>query len=255
MESLARPRIDDVGLRMPKGLPAEVAQPFAAHVAAKTMALRSQAMAQAGPDVAVGNNPWLRLKFVLDIIATSIVPEAEHTIADFAAEADIQCRAGCSFCCHQNVDVTIPEAILVALRLAKDDAPRAAAVLEAADLFKDLDDEQRVATGRPCPLLVDDRCSIYAVRPITCRSCTSPDAKRCEEAKRLAEAGEQTLAIEIYVVLQFLCSGEQTAIRGICRDLGLQADIVELTQTVAAILRNPQLVERWAAGERVFTAR
>jgi hypothetical protein len=56
-------------------------------------------------------------------------------------------------------------------------------------------------------------------------------------------------------VLQFLCNGEQAATLGICRDLGLQDDIVELTQTVAAILRDPRLVERWAAGERVFAAR
>jgi hypothetical protein len=63
------------------------------------------------------------------------------------------------------------------------------------------------------------------------------------------------LPIEIYVVLRFLCGGEQGAIRGICRDLGLQIDIVELTQTVAAIIRDPTLIERWASGEHVFAAR
>ena len=56
-------------------------------------------------------------------------------------------------------------------------------------------------------------------------------------------------------MLRFLCGGEQTAIRGICRDLGLQDDMVELTQTVAAIIRDPDPIQRWAAGEHVFAAR
>jgi hypothetical protein len=169
--------IDDVGLRLPKGMSEETAEPFMEYVVGKAVALRTQAMAAAGPAVAVGANPWVRLKFMIDIMTTAMLPQAEHTIAEFVASgAEIQCRDGCSFCCHQNVDVTIPEAILVTLRLANDHDPRRDAVLEAAELFKDLDDDARIATGRPCPLLVDRRCSVYEARPLACRSFTSPDA-------------------------------------------------------------------------------
>jgi Fe-S-cluster containining protein len=247
--------IDDVGLPMPKGLPEEVAEPFVEHVVTKAMTLRSQAMALAGPDVAVGNNPWVRLKFMLDILGAAILPQTEHTVAEFAAEADIQCRAGCSFCCHQNVDTTIPEALLVALQFGDEADPRRAAILTAADAFRDLDDDARVMTGKPCPMLVDHRCSVYNVRPINCRSFTSPDATNCRESMRRIEVGETPLPIEVYVVLRFLCGGEQAAVRGICRDLGLQADIVEMTQTIAAIIRDPTLIERWASGEKVFAPR
>lgn len=255
MDSLEIRGIDDVGLPMPNGMPEEVAEPFIEHVAAKAMALRTQAMALAGPDIAVGGNPWMRLKFMLEIMGASILPQAEQTIAEFTAAADVQCRTGCSFCCHQNVDVTIPEAILVALQLGNEADPRRDAILAAADAFRGLDDDARIATGKPCPLLVDHRCSVYNVRPITCRSLTSPDAARCQAAMQSLEAGEGPQPIEIYVVLRFLCGGEQGAIRGICRDLGLQADIVELTQTVAAIIREPTLIERWASGETVFAPR
>jgi len=255
MDSIELRSIGDVGLPMPKGLREEVAAPFVEHVATKAAALRSQAMGLAGPTIAVGRNPWMRLKFMLDIMGASILPQAEKTIAEFAAQADIKCRAGCSFCCHQNVDVTIPEAMLVALQLGDEADPRRTAILAAADAFRDLDDDARIATGKPCPLLVDHRCSVYNVRPINCRSFTSPDATNCHESMRRIEAGEAPLPIEVYVVLRFLCGGEQAAIRGICLDLGLQADIVELTQTVAAIIRDPMLIERWAAGEKVFAAR
>jgi Fe-S-cluster containining protein len=260
MDSVELRGIDDVGLPLPKGLPEEVAEPFVEHVATKAIALRSQAMAIAGPDVVVGGNPWVRLKFMVDIMATSILPQTEQTVAEFAAQTDIQCRAGCSFCCHQNVDTTVPEAILVALQLGNENDPRRAAVLAAADAFRDLDDDARIMTGKPCPLLVDHKCSVYHARPINCRSFMSPDATNCQESMRRIDAGEVAagetpLPIEVYVVLRFLCGGEQAAVRGICRDLGVQSDMVELTQTVAAIIRDPALIGRWAAGEKVFAAR
>ena len=250
--------IEDVGLRLPQGLTEEMATPFMEHVVHKAASLRSVAMANAGPAAVRDGDPWARLKFVIDIMTTGMLPQADRTVAEFAAAAGaakIQCRSGCTFCCHQNIDVTIPEAILVALRLAKDAAPRADAVLEAADLFAGLDDEARIATGRPCPMLVEDRCSVYEIRPLACRSFASPNADNCRAALDSVKAGNGVMPAEVYVVLQFLCNGEQSATLGVCRDLGLQADIVELTQTVAAILRDPQLVTRWAAGERVFTAR
>lgn len=255
MDSIEIRGIEDVGLLMPTGMSDEIAEPFIEHVATKAAALRTQAMALAGPDVAVGGNPWVRLKFIVDIMGLSILPQADKTVAEFVAAGDVQCRAGCSFCCYQNVDVTIPEAILVALQLGNEADPRRDAVLATADALRDIDDDARIATGKPCPLLVDNRCSVYSVRPITCRSLTSPDAARCHQAMASLEAGDGPLPIEIYVVLRFLCGGEQGAIRGICRDLGLQSDIVELTQAVAAIIRDPALIQRWAAGEQVFAAR
>jgi hypothetical protein len=248
--------IEDVGLHLPKGMNEEAAEPFIAYVAAKAMALRTQAVAMAGPDVTVGRAPWPRLKFMIEIMREGILPQANRTIDEFiAAGAAIQCRDGCSFCCYQNVDATIPEAIMVALRLVADDDPRRAAVVETADAVKDLDDEARIATARPCPFLIDKSCSVYEDRPLACRSLTSPDAARCHQAMDDLQSGRGVAPIDTYVVLRFLCSGEQAATRGICRDLGLQDDFVELSQAVAAIVRDPTLIERWASGERVFHAR
>jgi Fe-S-cluster containining protein len=248
--------IDDVGLRLPQGLSEEMAAPFMDYVVMKAAALRGAAMNGAGPAVAVGPNPWVRLKFMVDVMTTGLLPQADATVAEFAAaDAKIQCRSGCTFCCHQNVDVTIPEAILVALRLGDEADPRRAATLEAAEMFTGLDDEARIATGRPCPMLVSERCSVYEVRPLACRSFTSPDAANCQTALDSLKGGKGVIRADVYAVLQFLCNGEQAATLGICRDLGLQAAIVDLTQTVAAIIRDPKLIERWAAGEQVFTAR
>lgn len=121
---------------------------------------------------------------------------AAMTIADAAAEAfaarfpnqpTTDCRPGCDACCHLHVMIPpgVAEAIgayLVehlgssALAELKLELEQAAATAEAAP--------DPTALRRRCPLLgADGRCTIYAVRPLTCRAFTSRSAAAC---RRLA---------------------------------------------------------------------
>ncbi len=246
--------IEDVGIRVPKGMPLPIEPALLESVAAKSGELREEAARLAREQNAA--DPAGKLLFILGFVQQAMFLRSDRTVAEFArGPAKVECKKGCSFCCYQNVEATIPEAILVALRLGDAADPRRAAVEDAATALAGLGDEERIATGRPCPLLVDRQCSVYADRPLACRSVLSPDARRCQEALASLEAGAGIKPIELYPVLQFLSLGDEAAIRGLCKDLGLQHDVVELTQAVAAILREPSLVQRWAAGERVFTPR
>jgi hypothetical protein len=46
--------------------------------------------------------------------------------------------------------------------------------------------------------------------------------------------------------------GDQAGMRGILKDMGLQYDLVEMTRAVAAILADPDIVERWLQRQRAF---
>jgi Fe-S-cluster containining protein len=168
---------------------------------------------------------------------------------------EIDCRAGCSACCHLPVVATIPEAILVAQAVAlSGDAERVAIILETAEAFAGLGNGPRIQTGRPCAMLSAEKtCTVYAARPIACRSFMAADAKRCHTALANALSGTGDDSMEWHIVPQFVGRAHKAGIRGICKDLGLQDDSVDLVQGVAAILRDPPMIERWAAGERVFT--
>jgi hypothetical protein len=96
--------------------------------------------------------------------------------------------------------------------------------------------------------LVDGKCSVYAHRPLQCRATLSPYAQGCREAL------QGKLTAQIYPAPQLFAQADKDALRGICKDLSLQYDNVDLVQTVAAILRDPTTVARWASGEHVFTA-
>lgn len=183
---------------------------------------------------------------------TLTVPAGAPTIP--ADRLPIDCCPGCSACCHLTVEATIPEAILVAQALADPAHPRRPAVLAAAEAFAGLDTAQRLRTGRPCPLLQADKsCAVYDRRPLACRGFMAPEAGRCHAALANAIAGSGDDTIRPHALPQFFGRGYKAGISGLCRDLGLQHDTVELVATVAALLEDPALAERWAAGEVVFT--
>jgi hypothetical protein len=79
----------------------------------------------------------------------------------------LACRAGCSGCCHHHLSVFPVEAD--AAREAIEALPpeiRAVVERQAREITRREADDQPVA----CPLLVEDRCSIYEARPLICRT-------------------------------------------------------------------------------------
>lgn len=90
---------------------------------------------------------------------------AERTVAPAAA-----CKAGCDHCCHIDVAVSRPEALLIAreagVQLHEPVSPRTPEQLLDA-LSREVEPPQHA--GSPCPFLANSRCSIYQWRPLACR--------------------------------------------------------------------------------------
>jgi hypothetical protein len=168
----------------------------------------------------------------------------------------IGCSKGCSWCCHQNVEVTIPEAILVAVETSMPGDPRAASVELLAEELTGMDDVTRAKTGRPCPFLGPDRaCLIYDLRPLPCRTYLAPDPRPCQTAYEALMTGVGDKTTITHGFPQLVGCASRAAIEGILQDLNLQRDPVDLVSTVAAIRRDPTLIDLWAAGANVFAPR
>jgi Fe-S-cluster containining protein len=183
-----------------------------------------------------------------DDIRESLVNH-ESTKKDYV----IACKKGCSWCCYQNVEVTIPETILAAIEVGISDDPRQQTVRDTAAAIAGLDNIERVQTGKPCPFLVDNACSIYQRRPIPCRNFLAPDAEGCRTGLMSVIEGREPVRIHSHGTPQMFGRAFQAAVQGVCKDLGLQHDFVDLTQTVAAIIADPTLIEAWAGGAAAFT--
>lgn len=95
------------------------------------------------------------------------------------------CRAGCSLCCWLRVDATAPEVFLIAETLRAELPPqelqalreRLASHAEAVSRMTVLEHATRNVA---CPLSRDGWCSVYAVRPHTCRRHHSQDLAACQ---------------------------------------------------------------------------
>ncbi|HIP82205.1 MAG TPA: hypothetical protein EYH19_01290 [Desulfocapsa sulfexigens] len=105
---------------------------------------------------------------------------------------DLACKKGCATCCTQNVVITAVEGELIhrfidehekrewlAAKLQKKAKTRrpelttngfAANCLEGKDVEPD-----SYGSGEPCPFLEQDCCSIYEVRPFSCRCFASTE--------------------------------------------------------------------------------
>lgn len=171
------------------------------------------------------------------------------------------CKAGCGWCCHQQVGVSAPEAIRIALHLRDlpqaEGAAMAKRVVDVAERTKGMNTHQRATSKLACPFLgADGGCMIYAVRPLRCRSLHSIDVDFCvacyedlDGMRRKMEAGELKPV--------YLDTPERiydSALAGVLKALSKGAPkavvSLELAAAVAALLDQPKLAERWLAGAR-----
>ncbi len=93
----------------------------------------------------------------------------------------LACRAGCAGCCHHHLSVFAVEAEEARAAVEALPAPIRARVEEQAREVIEREDR-----GEPvaCPLLVDDRCSIYESRPLICRTQGLPLLIEADDGER-----------------------------------------------------------------------
>lgn len=171
------------------------------------------------------------------------------------------CKAGCGWCCHQQVGVSAPEAIRIAAHIRAlpeaEGGPMAARVKQVAESTRGMTTLKRAQARTACPFLgADGGCMIYAVRPLRCRGVHSIDVDFCIACYEDLEGMRAKLqAGELKPV--FLDTPERifdSALAGVLKALGKGAPkavvSLEMSAAVAALLANPKLGERWLMGAR-----
>jgi Fe-S-cluster containining protein len=105
----------------------------------------------------------------------------------------IACGEGCNSCCFNQVEVTPPKALLIghyaARHFSREEQVALMETVARALSLKAGKSIKKLACLRsqlPCPLLMDEKCSVYEVRPLVCRamhpSRPGPAGRNCAKA-------------------------------------------------------------------------
>ena len=189
-----------------------------------------------------------------EVIQGTVVLETELVPQFIQPEqmAEIDCRAGCAWCCHEPLQVSILDAISVASYLKAN--PSSDLELESYLAHLEQYDNKRAELKQsfdPCPFLDDyHKCRVYEARPVICRAFHSKDVGRCESIidNRPGDR-EVPMFSGLFGFRGLKLSGARKALR----DLGLDDRPVILAQAVKLLLDDFDAVaEGWLEGEDVF---
>ena len=123
-------------------------------------------------------NPWMHREALTDR-ARKICNSTDTTnkkrskliaIIDLAGKAlapYVACHKGCSYCCNLATTISQTEADQIGKHLNRPVVKMPP--VDESMLNKGPIDRQKY-TGVPCPFLVNSECSIYAIRPVACRT-------------------------------------------------------------------------------------
>lgn len=165
--------------------------------------------------------------------------------------SEIQCSPGCGYCCHLKVTASMAEVLIILGFLHKNEQ-----INQYHKQIKNSHDPLSSRTGKntnwwvenqvPCLFFEKERqlCRIYEVRPFTCRSYHSLDAKQCERGF----SQKAIMPIPCYPDLKRSCEAYSISFDRAMSLLDRQSGQVELSSTVALLIQNPDLKSRWFDG-------
>ena len=150
------------------------------------------------------------------------------------------CKPGCSACCSAKVEITDPEALLIARHLGDLPPARRDELIEALRRQSIARAEAPIAQRMVCAFLQASLCSIYEVRPSTCRKAHSLSLQACENHEPLIPQN-----LEVSLQCDVLMAGTNRAFHA----CNLPAAKSELTAAVFAALSIDNAAECWFSGQ------
>jgi hypothetical protein len=163
-----------------------------------------------------------------------------------------KCSYGCAYCCYQWVRCAVPEALAVVAHIRQTwPQERIEQLITAlADYRIEFDKiPPNTISSLCCPVLVDNVCSVYEVRPFICRGCNSQDVEACRIGMEDPEGG---IMIPVITPLIAAAGAMRAGMGEGLRDSGLESHDVVFGLAMETALTQPDAIDRYYAGEAVF---
>jgi Fe-S-cluster containining protein len=197
-------------------------------------------------------------------VQVDAVIRAAADVASFADEAigivreeyrpPLHCKKACSYCCRKpGVLVSVPEFLRIlhhvneefdeeAVSALRERSAEYAAQVHGRDLHRPSNESV------PCPLLVDDVCSVYDARPLVCRGYNSASVEACRRAHT-----DAAVLVPIFAPLKDVTDGATVGMAQRLRAAGLSDAMVDLGTALHTALEADTGVESILRGELDLT--
>ncbi len=178
----------------------------------------------------------------------------QRSLASDLKGLEVGCRKGCSYCCTSRVIISAPEIFRVA-RWLREKASAPDSRLQLGDILLEahrrdgISFQDRIAEKVMCPMLVDDACGVYEVRPISCRAVFSMSAEACKIAM-VDDTKEMPLVVPTMRKGDVVRSVLLAAVSG----AGLSDRGIEYVGGIRIAIEERDAEARWLAGEEIFDA-
>jgi Fe-S-cluster containining protein len=141
----------------------------------------------------------------------------------------LDCKEGCAYCCRKpGVLASIPELLRVLehVQLTFNEAETRGLAQRARGYAAQMEGRNcnaPVDESVPCPLLVNERCSVYEVRPLVCRGYNSTSVDACRAAHDKSNA-----LVPIFAPLRDVTDGATVGLGQQLKSHGLNDSMVDL---------------------------
>jgi hypothetical protein len=181
---------------------------------------------------------------LMDFVWSNLTAGAEHV-----SSIRIACASGCSHCCNLWVEASAPEVLFT---VGQMDVLRRKSVLQSVEAAcsrtAGASFEERATILTPCPLLEGDMCTIYAERPLVCRTAASTDAELCRRSL-IHFSGED---IPVPLPWTSIRNNYRVALECALHRAGLPHQAREWNESLRLALTDETAEPRWLAGVDVF---
>lgn len=165
------------------------------------------------------------------------------------------CKAGCAFCCYYKVEVRAHEMLLIKDFMSKTfSVETITAVLAEAEtnaaIIRTLTPEQHLTSNLKCPMLQDNQCSIYPVRPFRCRNFHSTDAAACEQSH--GDPGNMEIATGMIEDVAMFADAHTQGFEAAADQTGRDARVYDFTTALLEVFKEPNAPKRYRTGKKTF---
>jgi len=177
------------------------------------------------------------------------------TGASVHVEQGVQCKKGCSYCCHFRVDVSANEVFTISdyMKSTLSDEDFDLHLEKAKENKKKmgmLSQSKRIVTNVACPLLIDNECSIYEIRPAMCRKIHSTNVDACKHSYENPE--DSNIENAEHPVLAAITMTMLTAARDGFTSHKLDDTVYDLSEVLVFALEDNKYQKRWLNGKKAF---